>query len=273
MLTDDLLDQLYTAPPERFIAVRDDAVAAARKAGDRSTAEAIGKLRKPTVAAWLVNLLSRKRPELLGELLALGDALRTAQHDLRGSELRELSIRRRAAIGGLVGQVRQLAREAGRDGREALPLGEVEATLAAALAEPEVAEAVRAGTLTRATGYAGFGETPKPRLRVIDGGLKEKAGKDTAGKDTAGKDTAGKDTAGKGKVNEEAHEAARTRAREAQAELHRATQAEQDAARVLAELTAQLEELRERQAQAQLDLRQARLRLKAAQRAAARTGA
>ena len=263
MLTDDLLDQLYTAPPERFIAVRDDAVAAARKAGDRSTAEAIGKLRKPTVAAWLVNLLSRKRPELLGELLALGDALRTAQHDLRGSELRELSIRRRAAIGGLVGQVRQLAREAGRDGREALPLGEVEATLAAALAEPEVAEAVRAGTLTRATGYAGFGETPKPRLRVIDGGLKEKAGKDTAGKDTAGK----------GKVNEEAHEAARTRAREAQAELHRATQAEQDAARVLAELTAQLEELRERQAQAQLDLRQARLRLKAAQRAAARTGA
>jgi hypothetical protein len=268
VLTDDLLDQLYTAPPERFIAVRDDAVAAARKAGDRSTAEAIGKLRKPTVAAWLVNLLSRKRPELLGELLALGDALRTAQHDLRGSELRELSIRRRAAIGGLVGQVRQLAREAGRDGREALPLGEVEATLAAALAEPEVAEAVRAGTLTRATGYAGFGETPKPRLRVIDGGLKEKAGKDTAGKDTAGKDTAGK-----GKVNEEAHEAARTRAREAQAELHRATQAEQDAARVLAELTAQLEELRERQAQAQLDLRQARLRLKAAQRAAARTGA
>jgi hypothetical protein len=263
VLTDDLLDQLYTAPPERFIAVRDDAVAAARKAGDRSTAEAIGKLRKPTVAAWLVNLLSRKRPELLGELLALGDALRTAQHDLRGSELRELSIRRRAAIGGLVGQVRQLAREAGRDGREALPLGEVEATLAAALAEPEVAEAVRAGTLTRATGYAGFGETPKPRLRVIDGGLKEKAGKDTAGKDTAGK----------GKVNEEAHEAARTRAKEAQAELHRATQAEQDAARVLAELTTQLEELRERQAQAQLDLRQARLRLKAAQRAAARTGA
>jgi hypothetical protein len=252
--SDDLLDQLYTAPPERFIAVRDDAVAAARRVGDRSTAEAIGKLRKPTVAAWLVNLLARKRPELVGELLALGDALRTAQHDLRGEELRELSTRRRAAIGALVGQVRQLAREAGRAGQEALPLGEVEATLSAALAEPEVAEAVRAGTLTRATGYAGFGETPKPRLRVIDGGLKEieKPRRD--------------------KGDEEAREAARTRAREAQAELHRATQAEQDAARVLAELTAQLDDLRERQAQAQLNLRQARLRLKAAQRAAARTG-
>jgi hypothetical protein len=42
---------------------------------------------------------------------------------------------------------------------------------------------------------------------------------------------------------------------------------------VLAELTAQLEELRDRQARAQLDVRQARLRLKAAQRAAQRTGA
>jgi len=72
---------------------------------------------------------------------------------------------------------------------------------------------------------------------------------------------------------DEAREAARTRAKEAQAELHRATLAEQDAARVLVELTTQLDELRERQAQAQLDLRQARLRLKAAQRAASRAGA
>jgi hypothetical protein len=252
---DDLLDRLYTLPPERFIAARDDAVAAARKAGDRAGAAAIGRLRRPTVAAWLVNLLARERPELIDELFELGDALRAAQHELRGEEMRELSIRRRAAISALVGQARQLARTAGRSGREALPLAEVEATLAAALAEPEIAEAVRAGTLTKATGYAGFGETPKPRLRVIDGGLKEpvKAGQDTAG--------------------EEAREAARTRAKEAQAELHRATLAEQDAARVLAELTTQLDDLRERQAQAQLDLRQARLRLKAAQRAATRTGA
>jgi hypothetical protein len=40
----------------------------------------------------------------------------------------------------------------------------------------------------------------------------------------------------------------------------------------LTELTEQLEELRERHAQAQLALRQARMRLKGAQRAAARAG-
>src|SRR5436190_17648333 len=95
-LPGDLLDRLYTEPPERFIALREEAVAAARRAGDRRTAEALGKLRKPTVAAWLVNLLARRRPELVGELLALGEGLRSAQHDLRGDQLRELSGQRRA---------------------------------------------------------------------------------------------------------------------------------------------------------------------------------
>src|SRR2546429_5055100 len=99
---DEIVDRLYELPPEKFIAAREEAAEAARRAGDRATATAIGKLRRPTVAAWLVNLLSRRAPDLLGELLALGDALRTAQHDLRGDEMRELSIQRRAAIGGLV---------------------------------------------------------------------------------------------------------------------------------------------------------------------------
>jgi hypothetical protein len=260
MVSDDLLDELYTVPPERFIPARDEAVAAARRAGDRRAAEAIAKLRKPTVAAWLVNLLARKRPERVGELLALGEALRKAQHELRGEEMRELSTQRRAMIGELVGQARILARESGRTGREALPLPEVEATLSAALAEAEVAEAVRTGALTRAAGYAGFGETPKPRLRVIDGGLKEKAVAPAPARKSS-------------ELEEAAREAARTRAKEAKAELERATEAERDAVRALAELTAQLEDLRARQAEAQMEVRRARLRVKTAQRAVERTGA
>lgn len=256
-LPEDLLDRLYVLPPDQFIPARDEAVTAARRAGDRRLAEAIGKLRKPTVAAWLVNLVVRKRPDLVDDLFALGDALRAAQHDLRGGELRELSDRRRTTIGTLVAQARTLAREYGRAGREALPLAEVEATLSAALAEPDVAEAVREGTLTRAAGYAGFGETPKPRLRLIDGG----------------RTTEPEPRPEKEDRTDAAREAARTRAKEARAELRAATEAEQAAARVLAELSAQLEELRARQAEAQLELRRARLRVKTAQRAVERTGA
>ena len=155
---DDLVARLYELPPEQFIAARDEAVAQARQADDRAAATAIGKLRRPTVAAWLVNLLARRRPELVAELLDLGRALRSAQHDLRGDELRELSVQRRAAVGQLVAQARKLAREAGRSGRENLPLAEVEATLTAALAEPEVAEGrrlrrVRRGAQASAAGH------------------------------------------------------------------------------------------------------------------------
>jgi hypothetical protein len=262
----DVLDRLYQVPPERFVAARDEAVEAARRAGDGAAARAIAGLRRPTVAAWLVNLLARRRTELVADLLELGEALRAAQRDLRGEELRELSTRRRAAIGGLVAEARKLAREAGRSGRENLPLTEVEATLTAALVEPELAEDVRAGALTKATGYAGFGEQPRPRLRVIDGGREEGGRKEKAPPAKRGAEPSAEDKAAAAK----AAEAARTKAKEAEAELRSAERAERDAARALAELTAQLDELRERQARAQLDLRQARLRLKTAQREAAR---
>ncbi|GAB3969300.1 hypothetical protein V1634_20870 [Plantactinospora veratri] len=167
----DLVERLYAAPPDGFVAARSEAVAAARAGGDPATAREIAKLRKPTVAAWLVNLLALRRPELMAELVELSAALRGAQRELRGDRLRELSAQRRGVVGALVGQARALAEEA--DPRLAagkLPLAEVEATLNAALADVEVAEQARSGRLVRATSYAGFGEVPRPQLRLIVGG-------------------------------------------------------------------------------------------------------
>ena len=59
--TDELIRRLYEAPPEGFVAGRAAAVAAAKKAGDTATAKRLAALRKPTVAAWLVNLLALRR--------------------------------------------------------------------------------------------------------------------------------------------------------------------------------------------------------------------
>ncbi|GGM32210.1 TolC family protein [Dactylosporangium sucinum] len=158
--------RLYAAPPEDFVALRTEEVARARKAKDTALAAAIGKLRKPTLAAWLVNRLAHERPDLIEELLDLGEELRTAQRELRGADLRELSPRRRTLLAALS---REAAALAGRD-RPNLPIAEVENTLAAALADAEVATAVRAGTLTKALEYTGFGETPRPQLRLVQGG-------------------------------------------------------------------------------------------------------
>jgi hypothetical protein len=158
--------RLYAVPPEDFVAVRSEEAGKARKARDTALAAAIGKLRKPTVAAWLVNLLAHERPDLVEELLELGAELRDAQRELRGSELRELSTRRRATVAALAKEAAQLA---GSD-RGNLPLQEVEGTLAAALADSTVAAAVREGALTKSLEYTGFGETPRPQLRLVQGG-------------------------------------------------------------------------------------------------------
>lgn len=188
-MQDDPLDEvaarLYALPPQEFVAARDDAVARARAAGDRPLAARIGKLRKPTVGAWLVNLLAHKYPDLIAELFQLGEQLRAAQRDLRGDELRDLSLRRRESVSALARRAVALARRHESGGRppgvpsgrgapaarSTLPVAEVEATLTAALAEPEVAAEVRAGRLTKTVAYAGFGEPPRPRLRLVQGGL------------------------------------------------------------------------------------------------------
>ncbi|WP_422771788.1 hypothetical protein ACN28C_01270 [Plantactinospora sp. WMMC1484] len=170
-LSRDLVERLYAAPPDGFVAARAEAVAAARAAGDPAVAREIAGLRKPTVAAWLVNLLALRRPELMAELVELSTALRTAQRELRGARLRELSTRRRHVVAALVGQARALGLEADlRLTAGKLPLAEVEATLNAALADVEVAEQARSGRLVRAASYAGFGEVPRPQLRLIVGG-------------------------------------------------------------------------------------------------------
>jgi len=172
-VTDALIQRLYQEPPDGFVAARTAAINEARQSGDRETAKRLAALKKPTVAAWVVNLLALRRPDLIEQLVDLSTALRDAQRGLDGDQLRELNAQRRQVVSALVGAARKLATEAlaaesgGRAEAAKLPLGEVEATLTAALAEPAVAAQVRTGRLIRAATYAGFGEVPRPRLRLV----------------------------------------------------------------------------------------------------------
>lgn len=175
----DVVRRLYATPPAGFVAARDEAVAAARSAGDAAAAREIAKLRKPTVAAWLVNLLAIRRPELVADLVALSDELRAAQRQLRGSRLRELSAQRRALVGALVAAIAELAAEADPSTAGKPPPAEVEATLQAALSDTTIAEQVRLGRLTKTVTYAGFGEVPRPRLRLVTDADTEPAAEQT----------------------------------------------------------------------------------------------
>lgn len=149
--------ELYGAAPEAFTERRGALAAAARGAGDRAAAKAIAALRRPTRAAWVVNLLVRADPSAPGKLAELAGALRAAQQARHGPRLRELSAARGALVDALTNQA--LATADVPDPPPSLRL-EVAQTLTAALADPEVAAAFATGTLTRAAQWSGFGVLP-----------------------------------------------------------------------------------------------------------------
>ncbi|SCE80433.1 hypothetical protein GA0070607_1784 [Micromonospora coriariae] len=285
----ELVQQLYRTPPERFVAARDAAVAEARRSGDPATARQLARLRRPTVAAWLVNLLAIHRPDLVADLVQLADALRAAQRELRGPRLRELSAQRRAVVGALVAEVRKLAAaEPDAPSAGKLPLAEVEATLNAALSDAEVAEQVRSGRLLRSASYAGFGEVPRPQLRLVTGDDEERAEKRPARRPGAQR-TAPEEAPRTDRAAERAERAAQRAARaerarqrraldrelvrartdqeRAEAELTEATGQERDGAAVLDGIETELAELERRRAVAEQDLSRAKLARRAAERA------
>ena len=153
---DQVADELYALSPDDFRAARDERAAQARDSGDKTLARAITALRRPAVSAWLVNLLAREQTAQMSELLALGESLRDAQEALDGVRLRELSIQRRELVAAMVSEAKQLADRAGRTVSLQVER-EVEATLQAALADPDAAAAVSAGRLASPLSYAGLG--------------------------------------------------------------------------------------------------------------------
>ncbi|MFJ5998891.1 hypothetical protein [Streptomyces sp. NPDC092370] len=162
---DSVADQLYALRPEEFTAARASAMASARGAGDRELAERIRALRKPSLAAWVSNLLVRSSPGEVEPLLRLGEGLRRAHQDLDGAQLRELSRRQHALIRALSMQARQLAKEAGHPIGESVQR-EVENTLHAVLADPEAAQAWAGGRLAKplsaAVGFPAVAEGAQP---------------------------------------------------------------------------------------------------------------
>jgi hypothetical protein len=146
-------DELYSGALEEFVERRSALAARAREAGDKQTAKQIVALRKPTRSAWVLNQLARTAPDAASQLADLGAEFRAAQESLDGAAIRELSVRRRKLIDALT---RQAFAVAGQPTAASLA-EEVTATLGAALADPQIAGQLRAGTLERAIRTDGLG--------------------------------------------------------------------------------------------------------------------
>ena len=227
----DVADELYAVPPEDFVAERTAARDRARAAGDKELAADIAGLPKPSTAAWVCNLLVRRRHEEIAQLVELGGLMREAQATLSGDQLKELGKQRSQVVAALTRQARALA--AGEGHPVSTTIGEqVEETLRAAVADADAGAALLGGRLTSALSYNGFGPVD------LSGAVARTTPAEAAGKAAAkapakapaqgpGKAKADVDRAAREQRRLEAEERARREAEEAR--RRELAQAEQDA--------------------------------------------
>jgi len=130
----------------------------------------VGRLRRPSLAAWLVNQLALREPNAVEELLGAGSRLREVEDAMLGgksdpAELRSAAADERDAIGRLVEAARDIAKGEDRDVKPPT-FDRVTETLQAASVDPGLAERVRAGRLDKEARAATIGVSDRAPARA-----------------------------------------------------------------------------------------------------------
>jgi hypothetical protein len=165
------LDALYALPLEQFTKARNDLAARLKKAHQADVAVAVRALKKPSAVAWAANSLVATDRDLIDDLLAAGERLRTTQQRALHGEAGRDEVA--DAAGGERNAVRALlaaARE--RLGARATPalLDRLGQTLRAAAVDDDARALLERGRLTDELKAVGFGplEAVKPPRRRSD---------------------------------------------------------------------------------------------------------
>lgn len=137
--------ELYVRPLGEFVSARS---ASAKQAADRGLAAEIAELRKPSIAAWVVNVFAQERAAELGEALQLARELREAQDDLDARSLARLGRERRALTRRLAEQARDIAIARGEKVTPGT-FDAVQRTIGAAFFDEVASVAVASGRLVR----------------------------------------------------------------------------------------------------------------------------
>ena len=164
-------DALYGLPPGEFTRARDARAKELRGDGDREAADAVKRLRKPTVAAWALNQLARRRAKDVERLVKAGEALRAAQEELLAggdrAAFQQAASRERELVADLSAGATAMASEAGERGSGLQE--KIAGTLHAAALDEETAEELRAGRLVREReaigGFGAPGDGPAPSAK------------------------------------------------------------------------------------------------------------
>jgi hypothetical protein len=151
---EERLDALYRERPSAFVAGRDRLSKDLRDAGDRDEANRVKALRRPSVAAWLINSAALSDPEVLDEFAEASRRLGEVQgRALEGredavTEWRGTAAREREASRAVVEAGLALARDAGEK-VSPKALESAGDTLQAAAGDSELRDRVMHGRLER----------------------------------------------------------------------------------------------------------------------------
>ena len=167
------IDRLYGLPLAEFTSERDALARRLRSEGSRDEAAEVAALRKPVLAAWVVNRLAREQRADVQALVAAAGAIRSGDPDADG--------RFRKTVDDLLRSAREQIAADGRRPTEAV-LRDVATTLrAAAGAAPDLLTTGRLTEPFEATGFEAMaGAVPQRR-----GSTREKKKRDTAQADRA----------------------------------------------------------------------------------------
>jgi hypothetical protein len=164
---DETLDQLYGVDPDKFVSERKRLARELKDAGDGEAADAVAKVRKPTVAAWALNQLARKQRRDVDLLLDAGHRLRQAQEGVVGGADRAAFEQAQKTERDALRRLTQHASEL-LGGASSQALAQITSTLRTAAVSEEGRELLARGRFTaplEAEGFDVFGSLPVPPTR------------------------------------------------------------------------------------------------------------
>jgi hypothetical protein len=145
--------ELYVLPLSEFTASRDRLAQQLRAEGRDDEADIVAKLRKPSVAAWALNLAARAQPDVVEQLLESHQRLRLADSN---QTLHDASLLRTAAVTTLTDAAVSELQERGQ-AVSGQTRDRVNRTLLAVATDSQGEADLAAGTLSRELEPSGIG--------------------------------------------------------------------------------------------------------------------
>lgn len=148
---EDPIDELFSSDPAEFTAARDALAKRLRADGEKDRAAQVKALRRPTAAAWAVNQVARRHPQLVDDVREAGRALERSQRrmlsGLRDAGMAEATRARREAVDAAVAAAGDLLASAGT--KPDAHQDKLRATFEAASLGGDALDAVRDGRLAK----------------------------------------------------------------------------------------------------------------------------